>query len=96
MPPAGGVLSYETAATRLDLVVLGRRVGHADGDTRKLSVSALGCARSANGGSSCGKTFKGMTDCVLEWQTKKTAGDRDPCRTGARAAVRPELSWNRV
>ncbi|MFF8525509.1 ATP-dependent DNA ligase [Streptomyces werraensis] len=54
----------------LDLVVLAAEWGHGR-RTGKLSNLHLG-ARTPDGGfAMLGKTFKGMTDAVLEWQTKR-------------------------
>ena len=82
-------LKIKTART-LDLVVLavewgsGRRKGW-------LSNLHLG-ARDPEGGGfvMLGKTFKGMTDAVLEWQTKELLA-RETHREGHVVYVRPEL-----
>ncbi|MFR9797849.1 ATP-dependent DNA ligase [Streptomyces sp. MS06] len=73
----------------LDLVVLAAEWGHGR-RTGRLSNLHLG-ARTADGGfAMLGKTFKGMTDAMLAWQTERlrelTVEDR---RWGVR--VRPEL-----
>ena len=82
-------LKVKTART-LDLVVLavewgsGRRKGW-------LSNIHLGARDPANGGFvMLGKTFKGMTDETLEWQTKELLA-RETRREGNIVHVRPEL-----
>ena len=82
-------LKVKTAKT-LDLVVLavewgsGRRHG-------KLSNLHLGARDPAAGGFvMLGKTFKGMTDELLEWQTKELLA-RETSRDGHIVHVRPEL-----
>jgi ATP-dependent DNA ligase I len=74
----------------LDLVVLaaewgnGRRVG-------KLSNLHLGAWDGANGSFvMLGKTFKGLTDALLEWQTRELLA-RETHREGHTVYVRPEL-----
>jgi DNA ligase 1 len=73
----------------LDLVVLAAEWGHGR-RTGKLSNLHLG-ARTADGGfAMLGKTFKGMTDALLSWQTERLqelAVDTD----GYVVTVRPEL-----
>ncbi|MET9393539.1 ATP-dependent DNA ligase [Streptomyces sp. NPDC006624] len=73
----------------LDLVVLAAEWGHGR-RTGKLSNLHLG-ARTADGGlAMLGKTFKGMTDAMLTWQTERLqrlAVDDD----GHVVTVRPEL-----
>ncbi|GGV23179.1 putative DNA ligase [Streptomyces griseoflavus] len=73
----------------LDLVVLAAEWGHGR-RTGKLSNLHLG-ARTAEGGfAMLGKTFKGMTDAMLAWQTerlKELAVDE----SGYVVTVRPEL-----
>lgn len=73
----------------LDLVVLAAEWGHGR-RTGKLSNLHLG-ARTADGGfAMLGKTFKGMTDALLTWQTERLrelAVDTD----GHVVTVRPEL-----
>ncbi|MGX1563720.1 ATP-dependent DNA ligase [Streptomyces sp. NPDC055506] len=73
----------------LDLVVLAAEWGHGR-RTGKLSNLHLG-ARTADGGlAMLGKTFKGMTDALLAWQTERLrqlAVDDD----GYVVTVRPEL-----
>jgi DNA ligase-1 len=82
-------LKVKTART-LDLVVLavewgsGRRQGW-------LSNLHLGARDPATGGFvMLGKTFKGMTDELLEWQTKELLA-RETHRDGHAVYVRPEL-----
>ena len=82
-------VKVKTART-LDLVVLavewgsGRRQGW-------LSNLHLGARDPATGGFvMLGKTFKGMTDELLEWQTKEL-GARETHREGHVVHVRPEL-----
>jgi DNA ligase-1 len=82
-------LKLKTAHT-LDLVVLavewgsGRRQGW-------LSNLHLGARDPATGGwVMLGKTFKGMTDEVLEWQTRELLA-RETHRDGPIVYVRPEL-----
>ncbi|MEW2624695.1 ATP-dependent DNA ligase [Streptomyces sp. NPDC048106] len=73
----------------LDLVVLAAERGHGR-RTGKLSNLHLG-ARTADGGfAMLGKTFKGMTDAMLDWQTdrlRRLAVEDD----GWTVRVRPEL-----
>jgi DNA ligase-1 len=78
-------------AHTLDLVVLaaewgsGRREGW-------LSNLHLGARDPAGGFVMLGKTFKGLTDEVLEWQTQKLKElARDPAASGYVVEVRPEL-----
>ena len=82
-------LKIKTART-LDLVVLavewgsGRRRGW-------LSNLHLGARDPATGGFvMLGKTFKGMTDALLEWQTRELLA-RETHREGNVVCVRPEL-----
>ncbi|QHA03288.1 ATP-dependent DNA ligase [Streptomyces broussonetiae] len=76
----------------LDLVVLAAEWGHGR-RTGRLSNLHLG-ARTADGGfAMLGKTFKGMTDVMLAWQTKRLrelAVDED-ADDGWVVRVRPEL-----
>jgi DNA ligase-1 len=72
----------------LDLVVLAAEWGH--GRRRGwLSNLHLG-ARSPDGFVMLGKTFKGLTDRTLEWQTKELLA-RKTSRSGHVVHVRPEL-----
>ena len=75
----------------LDLVVLaiewgsGRRTG-------KLSNIHLGALDPSTGGFvMLGKTFKGMTDAMLEWQTERFKELADGPTDGYVVRVRPEL-----
>jgi DNA ligase-1 len=74
----------------LDLVVLGAEWGYGR-RTGKLSNIHLG-ARDPDGGEPLmvGKTFKGMTDALLEWQTR-TFPDLARERPGWGVLLRPEL-----
>jgi DNA ligase-1 len=77
-------------AHTLDLVVLAADWGH--GRRRgRLSNLHLG-ARDPRSGQyvMLGKTFKGMTDAVLEWQTEKLL-ELETGRDGITVTVRPEL-----
>lgn len=76
-------------AQTLDLVVLaaewgsGRRSG-------RLSNLHLGCRDGAGGYLMLGKTFKGLTDKLLDWQTQALL-ERELGRDGPVVHVRPEL-----
>ncbi|HET9643761.1 MAG TPA: DNA ligase, partial [Burkholderiaceae bacterium] len=84
----GSWLKVKRAHT-LDLVVLaaewgnGRRQGW-------LSNLHLGARDPAGGWVMLGKTFKGMTDALLEWQTRELLA-RERTREGHVVHVRPEL-----
>src|SRR5262245_44126391 len=84
---AGAWMKIKRANT-LDLVVLGAEWGHG---RRKgwLSNLHLG-ARDANGFVMLGKTFKGMTDELLEWQTKRLI-ELKVREEGITVYVKPEL-----
>ena len=72
-----------------DLVVLGAEWGHGRRQGR-LSNLHLG-ARGPDGGFvMVGKTFKGMTDALLDWQTAALL-EREVDRRGITVFVRPEL-----
>jgi DNA ligase-1 len=77
-------------ANTLDLVVLAAEWGHG----RRhgwLSNLHLGARDPIAGGFvTLGKTFKGMTDAMLEWQTKKLL-ELEVARDGITVYVRPEL-----
>ncbi len=77
-------------ANTLDLVVLAAEWGHG----RRhgwLSNLHLGARDPVNGGFvMLGKTFKGMTDEMLEWQTKRLL-ELEAARDGITVYVRPEL-----
>ena len=86
----GGAWLKVKLARTLDLVVLaaewghGRRRGH-------LSNLHLGARDPATGGFvMLGKTFKGMTDALLAWQTRELLA-RETRRDGHTVYVRPEL-----
>jgi DNA ligase 1 len=73
----------------LDLVVLAAEWGHGR-RTGKLSNLHLG-ARTADGGfAMLGKTFKGMTDAMLAWQTERLR-QLAVADAGWGVTVRPEL-----
>jgi len=76
-------------AHTLDLVVLAAEWGN--GRRRGwLSNLHLGARDPAGGWVMLGKTFKGMTDALLEWQTHELLA-REVGRDGATVHVRPEL-----
>ncbi len=76
-------------ANTLDLVVLAAEWGHG---RRKgwLSNLHLGARNETGGFVMLGKTFKGMTDEVLAWQTTKLL-ELEVARDGITVYVRPEL-----
>ena len=77
-------------AHTLDLVVLAAEWGHGR-RTGKLSNLHLGALDPATGEYvMLGKTFKGLTDAMLEWQTKEFLA-RETHRDGYAVYVRPEL-----
>ena len=87
----GGAWFKIKRANTLDLVVLAAEWGHGR-RKGKLSNLHLG-ARDPNGGGGfvmLGKTFKGMTDEMLDWQTKKLQELRIR-ESGITVYVRPEL-----
>jgi DNA ligase 1 len=74
----------------LDLVVLAAEWGHGR-RTGRLSNLHLGARDPATGEwIMLGKTFKGLTDAMLEWQTKALLA-RETRRDGITVHVRPEL-----
>jgi DNA ligase 1 len=76
-------------AHTLDLVVLAAEWGH--GRRRGwLSNLHLGARDAAGRWVMLGKTFKGMNDALLEWQTRELLG-RERGRDDATVLVRPEL-----
>ncbi|MFL6665064.1 MAG: ATP-dependent DNA ligase [Rhizobacter sp.] len=76
-------------AHTLDLVVLAAEWGH--GRRRGwLSNLHLGARDPAGGWVMLGKTFKGMTDALLEWQTRELLA-RESGRDDYTVFVRPEL-----
>src|SRR5437016_2084486 len=83
-----GWLKVKRAHT-LDLVVLAAEWGH--GRRRGwLSNLHLGARDPAGGFVMLGKTFKGLTDELLEWQTKELLA-RETGRGDWTVQVRPEL-----
>jgi ATP-dependent DNA ligase I len=83
-----GWLKVKPAHT-LDLVVLAAEWGHGR-RTGKLSNVHLGARDPAGGFVMLGKTFKGMTDAMLAWQTEQLL-ERESGREGHVVHVRPEL-----
>jgi DNA ligase-1 len=74
----------------LDLVVLAAEWGHGR-RAGKLSNLHLGAVDAAGGSPvMLGKTFKGLTDAMLEWQTRELLA-RETHRAGGTVHVRPEL-----
>jgi DNA ligase 1 len=74
----------------LDLVVLAAEWGHGR-RTGRLSNLHLGARDPASGGFvMLGKTFKGLTDATLEWQTERLL-ELEERRTAGTVFVRPEL-----
>ena len=77
-------------AHTLDLVVIAAEWGHGR-RTGKLSNLHLGALDPATGEFvMLGKTFKGLTDAMLEWQTKELLA-RETHREGITVHVRPQL-----
>jgi len=77
-------------AHTLDLVVIAAEWGHGR-RTGKLSNLHLGALDPATGEYvMLGKTFKGLTDAMLEWQTREFLA-RETHRDGHTVYVRPEL-----
>ncbi len=74
----------------LDLVVLAVEWGHGR-RTGKLSNLHLGARGSDGGFVMLGKTFKGLTDAMLEWQTERLLALADGPTDGWVVHVRPEL-----
>jgi DNA ligase 1 len=73
----------------LDLVILAAEWGH--GRRRGwLSNLHLGARRPDGGFCMLGKTFKGLTDAMLQWQTERLL-ELETGRTARRVDVRPEL-----
>ncbi|MEU8888482.1 ATP-dependent DNA ligase [Streptomyces sp. NPDC048442] len=73
----------------LDLVVLAAEWGHGR-RTGKLSNLHLGALRPDGSFAMLGKTFKGLTDAMLEWQTERL-GALKVSEEGYVVHVRPEL-----
>jgi DNA ligase-1 len=86
----GGAWLKVKEADTLDLVVLAAEWGHGR-RSGWLSNLHLG-ARDADTGAyvMLGKTFKGMTDAILQWQTQELLA-RETVREGHIVHVRPEL-----
>ena len=76
-------------ADTLDLVVLAAEWGHGRRQGR-LSNLHLGAVDPAGGFVMLGKTFKGMTDALLAWQTERLLA-LETSRDGIVVHVRPEL-----
>jgi DNA ligase 1 len=77
-------------AHTLDLVVLAAEWGHGR-RTGKLSNLHLGALDGVTGTfTMLGKTFKGLTDALLDWQTKELLA-RETRRDASTVRVRPEL-----
>jgi len=76
-------------ANTLDLVVLAAEWGHGRRQAW-LSNLHLGARNPAGGFVMLGKTFKGMTDEMLAWQTTRLR-ELEVARDGATVYVRPEL-----
>ena len=86
----GGAWLKVKEADTLDLVVLAAEWGHGRRQGW-LSNLHLGARVPETGGfAMLGKTFKGMTDAILEWQTKELL-EREVAREGHIVHVRPEL-----
>ena len=85
----GGAWFKIKRANTLDLVVLAAEWGHGR-RKGKLSNLHLGARDSKGGFIMLGKTFKGMTDALLEWQTKKLQ-ELTIRESGITVYVRPEL-----
>ena len=86
----GGQWFKVKKANTLDLVVLAAEWGHGRRQG-KLSNLHLGARDAANGGFvMLGKTFKGLTDELLQWQTKQLLAIQTH-RDGIGVYVRPEL-----
>jgi DNA ligase-1 len=84
----GSWLKVKVAHT-LDLVVLAAEWGHGRRQGR-LSNLHLGARDPAGGYVMLGKTFKGMTDEMLAWQTERLL-ELEESRVGITVNVRPEL-----
>jgi DNA ligase-1 len=76
-------------AHTLDLVVLAAEWGHGRRQ-RWLSNLHLGARDEAGGFVMLGKTFKGMTDAMLQWQTERLLA-LETAREGIVVYVRPQL-----
>ena len=85
----GGAWLKVKVANTLDLVVLAAEWGHGRRQGW-LSNLHLGARDPEGGFVMLGKTFKGMTDAMLEWQTAKLL-ELEERRTAHTVHVRPEL-----
>jgi DNA ligase 1 len=85
----GGSWLKVKVANTLDLVVLAAEWGHGRRQGR-LSNLHLGARDPAGGFVMLGKTFKGMTDAMLDWQTERLL-ELEERRTAHTVYVRPEL-----
>jgi DNA ligase-1 len=85
----GGAWLKVKVANTLDLVVLAAEWGHGRRQGW-LSNLHLGARDPAGGYVMLGKTFKGMTDAMLEWQTARLL-ELEERRTAHVVYVRPEL-----
>ncbi|MDQ8703259.1 ATP-dependent DNA ligase [Streptomyces sp. LHD-70] len=74
----------------LDLVVLAAEWGHGR-RTGKLSNLHLGARRADGTFAMLGKTFKGLTDALLDWQTRRLQEIAVPPQDDWVVRVRPEL-----
>jgi DNA ligase-1 len=74
----------------LDLVVLAAEWGHGRRRGRLSNLHLGACDPSSGGFVMLGKTFKGMTDETLEWQTRELLA-REIARDDYTVHVRPEL-----
>jgi ATP-dependent DNA ligase I len=74
----------------LDLVVLAAEWGHGRRHGRLSNIHLGACDPEGGGFVMLGKTFKGMTDALLEWQTTKLL-ELETGRDGYIVRVRPEL-----
>lgn len=82
----------------LDLVVLGAEWGHGRRSGR-LSNIHLGARRADGGFAMLGKTFKGMTDALLEWQTRRlreVAEAEEPWGVRTRPELVVEIAFDGV
>jgi DNA ligase-1 len=73
----------------LDLIVIGAEWGHGR-RSGWLSNLHLGAVGPDGEPVMVGKTFKGLTDQLLEWQTRELLA-RETKRSGITVSVRPEL-----
>ena len=73
-----------------DLVVLGAEWGHGRRRGRLSNLHLAARDPSTGGFTMVGKCFKGLTDELLEWQTRELL-ERETARRGIAVLVRPEL-----